>query len=49
MVDFLDAGDEDSSKWSHYTRKLFDAAPIPDPVLQKARRKQFERTLAEAT
>jgi len=49
MVDFLAAGDDDSSTWSHYTRKLFDAAPIPDPVLQKARREQFERTLAETT
>jgi len=47
MVDLLDAHDDDRSSWSHYTRKLFDAAPIPDPALQKARREQFERTLAE--
>lgn len=48
LADFLDARDNDRTAWSHYTRKLFDAAPVPDPELQRAKRAQFEKTIEEA-
>ena len=47
LADELAAGDTDPARWSTYTRKLFDAAPIPDPVLQRERRATFERVLRE--
>jgi len=42
IVDVFAGHDGDSSRWTAYTRRLFAAAPIPDPDLQRARRAEFE-------
>ena len=40
IVDLLE-GSEDRGSWNPYTKRLFDAVPIPDPDLQRARRAAF--------
>lgn len=47
IADRFDARSFDSTTWSTYTRKLFDAAPIPDPARQREKREQFEKVLRE--
>jgi len=47
IVDVFSAGEYDSATWSPYTRRLFDAAPVPDPERQRARRAAFEALAAQ--
>ncbi len=45
IVDLFDTRHFDPTEWTPYTTKLFDAAPIPDPDLQLAKRIAFEAIL----
>lgn len=47
LVDMFHANDHDPSQWTMYTTKLFEAAPIPDPDLQQAKRAAFEATITQ--
>jgi ABC-type glutathione transport system ATPase component len=42
IVDLFAGREHDPSQWTLYTRRLFDAAPVPDPDLQRAKRADFE-------
>jgi oligopeptide transport system ATP-binding protein len=42
IVDLFSSREYDPSEWTTYTRELFDAAPVPDPDLQRAKRADFE-------
>ena len=42
IVDLFDTRDADPTGWSTYTRRLFEAAPVPDPALQREKRRQFD-------
>jgi peptide/nickel transport system ATP-binding protein len=49
IVDLFDARNYEPADWSAYTRKLFDAAPVPDPALQREKRRQFEALAKQLT
>jgi peptide/nickel transport system ATP-binding protein len=49
VVDTFGGRNYDRSAWSPYTRRLFDAAPIPDPDQQRAKRAAFEADALEHT
>lgn len=46
LVDMLDGHDTDRSGWSSYAQKLFEAAPVPDPELQRIKRRDYEALIA---
>ncbi|ROQ39395.1 peptide/nickel transport system ATP-binding protein [Frondihabitans sp. PhB188] len=43
IVDLLD-GDTHQEQWDPYTKKLFDAVPIPDPDIQLAKRATYAKS-----
>jgi peptide/nickel transport system ATP-binding protein len=46
LADVFPGQDYVPDNWSAYTRRLFEAAPVPDPELQRAKRAAFEAASA---